>query len=200
MASADRRKAWIACYSLLALLCACSPIVAEGSADDELVLAPDNTVILDASTYAGRSLQHYLIKFFAGAEEAAPYKLDQKSDRSASAHFPLFKGRNAQLPAGKNVIAVGKTDYLLEEDRERLGAERVGGFLIKRRGNVIVVAGWPMTNPWHSNYKAMSLFLDKVCGIRFYAPGDLWTSRPRPRRESGAKSCMELPGRELDDP
>jgi|GEM_PF-1038397 len=144
------------------------------------LLAPDQTVILNQSEYAGRSLQYYLIKALVGAKEAEPYRLDGKGDRSASPYFPLFD-TDDELPPGKNVLAVGETRFLSDKDKQRL-EDNPGSILIKREGNVIVIAGTPFSNSWQGNYSAMSEFLDQVVGVRFYAPGDLWTSWPEKKQ------------------
>ncbi|MBM4049018.1 MAG: hypothetical protein FJ279_28295, partial [Planctomycetes bacterium] len=68
----------IGCILAASTVCACvaRPLAAQGTTAaqaEPLTLTPENTVILDRSVYAGRFLQFYLIKFFVGEKEAAPY-------------------------------------------------------------------------------------------------------------------------------
>lgn len=149
-----------------------------GRAEDVLRVAPDNTVILDNTDYAGRVLQYYLIRGFVGSAAAQAYALDQKSDRAAAPHFPLLADRrDVAIPDGKLVLAVGPTRFLQPADRARLEAHP-GAILLQRQGNVVVLAGQPFTG-WTGTFTAVSEFLDRVAGIRCYAPPELWHSRPR---------------------
>ncbi|MEO6908075.1 MAG: hypothetical protein ABI210_09320, partial [Abditibacteriaceae bacterium] len=147
------------------------------AATKPLKITPQNTVIVDGSTYAGTNLQYYLVKLYVGDKEAAPLGASQV-DRSSTPYFPIVK-TGATIPADKNIIAIGRTKYLSDADKARLEAAPNGATLIKREGNVIVVAGSPFDNPWLGDFTAMSDFLNYVCGIRFYGPDDLWTSRPK---------------------
>ena len=74
--------------------------------------------------------------------------------------------RNAEL-----VLAVGKTPWVTDEE---LADVDLHGFIIKRKGNVVVIAGGsPRATLWGTVH-----FLDKFAGVRFYMPGDLFTSVP----------------------
>ncbi|MBM4045248.1 MAG: DUF4838 domain-containing protein, partial [Planctomycetes bacterium] len=174
----------IGCFLAVSAVCACvaRPVAAQGTTAaqaEPLTLTTENTVILDRSVYAGRFLQFYLIKFFVGEKEAAPYAVNEKSDRAGSRHFPLIaEDGKKPIPDGRNVIAVGDTRFLPPEERERL-ASNPGAILLRRVGKAVVVAGSPFNDGWGAPVKAMATFLDRVAGIRFYAPGDLWVSRPQ---------------------
>ena len=145
-----------------------------------LVLRGDNAVIVDGTTYAGKYLQWALLKCVAKAADADQYEPGRKPrpDRAASKAFPLYTARQAgQLRGGRNVIAIGKTPHLTDADRARL-KEHVGAVVMRRDGNVVIVAGETPHDPWQGEMAAMSLFLNRVCGVRFYAPDPLWWSMP----------------------
>ncbi|HYG73551.1 MAG TPA: DUF4838 domain-containing protein [Planctomycetota bacterium] len=148
-------------------------------AADPLVLTPENTVLLDATTYAGKNLQYFLIKYYVGDEQARPYDPDSgTAPRDKSPHFPLIvSSPKAVIPEGKAVLALGATTYLSAEDRSRLSA-RTCSVLLRRQDNVVVIAGSPLDAPWTGPFAAISLFLNRCAGIRFYAPDELWVSRP----------------------
>jgi len=153
----------------------------EDTSPPPLVLTPENTVILNRSVYAGPFLQHYLIKYLVDRDLAEKYTIDAKIDRAASPAFPLLQNKDAELPKAKNVIAVGATQFLSPEDRERLESQE-RAVLIKRQGNVIVVAGAPLSGSWDGTFFAISRFLDLCCGVRFYGPEDPWISAPGDKR------------------
>jgi len=161
-------------------LLAVSVLVAEEKPSDPnaepLEITAENTIIIDNSGYAGRTLQHYLVKYFGDEKEAGKYQLDSRVDRTASPHFPLFRKKPGPEHDGKIVLAVGRTGHLTPEDRARINA-KTGSILISRRGKVVVIAG--SGDPWNGNFTAASTFLNICAGVRFYAPGDLWTSRPK---------------------
>ena len=138
-----------------------------------LTLTPQNTVILSGHRYGAAHLRYYLVKFLVGAEHVEG---DYKLKASADGLFPLLRAKDT-VPAGKNVLAVGRTSFLTDDDRQWLEANP-SSMLIARRDHVVVIAGSPLGEGWHGTYKAMGKALDMIWGIRFYAPGDLWTSRP----------------------
>jgi len=145
-----------------------------------LVLTPEDTVIIDGTRNAGKYLQWALLKCVAKAADADAYEPGRKPapDRRGAAQFALYRTRDAsQAPRGKGVIAIGRTPYLTDGDRARV-AENLGAVLIRREGNVIVVAGDTPHDPWAGEMAGMSLFLNRVCGVRFYAPDPLWWSMP----------------------
>ncbi|MFN0075025.1 MAG: DUF4838 domain-containing protein [Prosthecobacter sp.] len=163
--------------ALLAILFAlvCQPLVA---AEPPLRITPENTVILDGSYYPGQVLQYYLIRGCVGAEAARPYLPDAKIDRAVAPHFPVLADKaGLVLPEGKLVLAVGNSRFLTAEDKAKLEANP-GAILLSRRGNVVVIAGNPFTGQ-NGTTTAISEFLDVAAGIRFYAPSELWHSRPK---------------------
>ncbi len=163
--------------SLLAILFAlvCPRLVA---AEPPLRITPENTVILDGSYYPGQVLQYYLIRGCVGVEAASPYLPDAKIDRAVARYFPVLADKaSLLLPAGKVVLAVGNSRFLTADDKAKLSANP-GAILLSRRGNVIVIAGNPFTGQ-NGTSTAVSEFLNVVAGIRFYAPSELWHSRPK---------------------
>ncbi len=167
--------------SLLSGLLLLLALVWPGSAlatDAPLRITPQNTVILDGSNHAGRVLQYYLILGCVSTEAALPYVPAAKIDRALSPNFPLLADKPATaLPESKVVLAVGGTRFLTAEDRKKLD-ENPGAILLSRRGNVIIIAGNPFDGQTGTT-TAASEFLAVAAGIRFYAPSELWHSRPK---------------------
>ena len=182
-----RNMLWLA--MILAMGSVATPSSMAQQAEDELVLAPENTVIVDRSVYAGKWLQYYLIRCVAKSPEAmkcAPQAIPAP-DRAAAAAFPIAKDRT-KLPAGKVAIVVGHHkqmgDVLDPQDIQRLD-EKIGTVLIRRRGNVVVVAG--SGGLW--DFAPVRIFLDKCAGVRLYAPTEaepsreeLWLSMPKDKQ------------------
>ncbi|UQA60531.1 DUF4838 domain-containing protein [Polyangium aurulentum] len=73
--------------------------------------------------------------------------------------------------SGKVVIAVGATKFRQPDDVADID---IDGFTITRRDQVIVIAGGER----RGNYLGAVRFLDVACGVRFYMPGDTFTSLP----------------------
>jgi hypothetical protein len=69
------------------------------------------------------------------------------------------------------VIAVGRTRWV---NKGELDSIQRDGFIIRRKGNALVIAG---PNAKASIYGVVR-FLDEYAGIRFYLPGELFTSMP----------------------
>ncbi len=162
---------------LIGVTSSCALSLAASAADvakpdaDALVLSPENTIILEGPGASGRSLQYNLLKYYVSPEAAAKFPMQGTMDRSTSAAFPILKDvATLKLPEGKSIIAVGNSRYLSPEDRKRL-ADSPGSMLLKRQENVVVIAGDPLDS--------VSTFLNRVAGLRFYAPDEIWTSRPR---------------------
>jgi hypothetical protein len=142
-----------------------------GAEPGPLVLSPENTVILEGPGSSGATLQYYLLRYYVGPAAAEAYKWDRRVDRSASAKFPLLRDHaQTKLPQGKSVLALGNSRFLSEADRQRLAASP-GAVLVKRQGDAVLIAG--------DEAEATTEFLNRVAGIRFYAPDEIWTSRPR---------------------
>jgi len=151
---------------------------AEPPREQPLRITPQNTLILDGSNFAGRVLQHYLIRAFAGTDAARPYLPDANIDRAAAPHFPVLVEKNGMaLPEDKLVLAVGNTRFLTPDDRSKLEANP-GAILLSRRGNTLLIAGNPFTGQTGTT-SAVCEFLDVAAGIRFYAPSELWHSQPK---------------------
>lgn len=137
---------------------------------DTLVLTPESTVILEGPGASAAALQHYLLRYYVSAEAAEKFARQGVVDRAGSEAFPVLKDIAAlKLPETKNVIALGNSRFLSAEDRQRLAASP-GAILLQRRESVVIVAGDPLDS--------ISTFLDRVAGLRFYAPDEIWTSRP----------------------
>jgi hypothetical protein len=124
----------------------------------------------------------------AGDHEAA--KLLQTWLRKAHGvdeGFEKVSAGDATTPDGKLILALGRTRWVADEELEPLDAH---GFLIRRKGNVVVLTGGtPQATLWAAVH-----FLDRFAGVRFYMPGDLFTSVPRqPPGPIGAIDIREEP-------
>jgi len=167
----------------IALAFIATVVFAENTAvaeDSALTLQPENTVIIDGTKNAGKYLQWILLKCVAKTNDADAYEPgpNVSVNRRESAVFPLYTARNAdQAPADRNIIAFGSTRYLSDHDRARV-TQSPGSVLMRRDGNVVILAGDTPHDPWQGEMAAMSLFLNRVCGVRFYAPDPLWWSMP----------------------
>jgi hypothetical protein len=151
----------------------------------------ENTVIKSyGESYAPAWLQYYLIKCVAKHAEAMAYscyrpKGAPRPDRQAAPVFPIVRNSVA-VASDKLVIVVGTlkhlpSAYLTDDDRRFLESRR-GSVLVKRRGNVVLLA---KNSVDHWAFGHITTFLDKVCGVRLYAPSDpgqnaeeLWLSMP----------------------
>ncbi len=181
-------------YRSLAVACLLSLVWSVTAQEaGSLELTGENTVIRSyGETYAAAWLQYYLIKCIAKHPEAMTYtcypaKDAPRPDRAASPVFPLIKG---EIPEGKHSIIVGTTNHLPETyltagERRELG-EKPGSILVKRHGEHVVLARHS-ESPW--DFSHITTFLDKVCGIRLYAPSapgqndeELWLAMPEDNR------------------
>ncbi len=87
----------------------------------------------------------------------------------------------------KVIIALGKTRWVEEEEVKDLWRD---GFLIKRKGNVIILCGGQSRGTLFAAVR----FLDRVAGVRFYLPTDLFTSLPEnPKLTLGNLEILENP-------
>ncbi len=122
-----------------------------------LTLAPQSTVIVlpgpagRGDHEAARELQSWLQKV---SDSAAGYDIVQE--------------RDVDSIAGKAVIALGRSRWIREDELAGLAP---AGFLIRRKANVLVVAGGTSTG----TYLGAVRLLDRVGGVRFYMPTDLFT-------------------------
>jgi len=142
-----------------------------------LVLDPANTFIVTAEgpqpdniAQAVRLLQEWLRK--ACAVEKG---------------FPATSEARLGDPAGRVVIALGETKWSPRDDPRPLWQD---GFILQRRDNVIVICGGTP----RGTYNGVVAFLDRACGVRFYMPGNLFTSLPPDRKiVVGALDAREEP-------
>ena len=86
----------------IAVLAACL-----SAAADELVLTPENTVILNAPPGQGRLLQYYLIKAYVGDKDAEPL------------HWAVRKAEPALRRAVNDVLAGWRNDGTLKRILDR---------------------------------------------------------------------------------
>lgn len=82
------------------------------------------------------------------------------------------EGRAGAEGAARPLLALGPTKWADPKETAKLARD---GFLIRRTGHVIVIAG----GSGRGTYFGAIAFLDRFCGVRFYMPGDLFTSLPR---------------------
>lgn len=75
-------------------------------------------------------------------------------------------------PGGRAILAVGQTRFAAEADGEGL---ETFGFRIRRRGKAVIFTGGSDKGALYGVVR----FLDRFCGVRFYMPGELFTSRPK---------------------
>lgn len=150
---------------------------ASGATPAPLQVTSKNTVILDGSDFAGKLLQHHLIRGCVGTDAAVPYAPDAKVKRAESEHFPLLADKpGVEVPGDKIVLAVGATRFLSEEDKARIKANP-GCILLRRRDNVVLISGNPF-NGLSGTATAVTEFLNVAARLRFYAPSELWHHRP----------------------
>jgi len=111
--------------------------------------------------------------------EHSPFSSDYQAAKLLQGHlrrvYGTPKGFNrisrASEARDRAVLAVGRTAWVMKEDTEGLGKH---GFLVRRKGRVILILGG---SPRATLY-GVAHFLNRFCGVRFYMPGDLFTSAP----------------------
>ncbi len=128
---------------------------------EPMVLTPDGTLIVVgtfchyADLNTARLLQSNLRRAYdieQGFEIVNEYKLDEDLAHDA-------------------VLAVGQTRFAADADGKGL---EPFGFRIRRRGKAVIFAGGSDKGALYGVVR----FLDRLCGVRFYMPGELFTSRP----------------------
>lgn len=127
-----------------------------------ITLTADNVLVLMprfAETPEYRALQ--LIEPHLKAALNATGNLDRRYDHQGGD------------TSGKVILAIGRTNYVTDADL--IGVERHGVRLM-RKGNVIIICGGTS----EAHLYAAREFLDRFLGVRFYMPGDLFTSKPQP--------------------
>ena len=131
----------------------------------EIILLPSNTIIVGTKDYpiGVRYLYKWLNKI---------YNTEGVSNRNFSVLREFSELRNDKDTTGKIVISVGATHFSNDDNVKNLSPY---SFIIKREGNLIVIKG---VDDIGTNL-GVSYFLDHYCGVRFYLPGDLYTSMPK---------------------
>ncbi|GAG34213.1 unnamed protein product, partial [marine sediment metagenome] len=125
----------------------------------------------------------------------------RKATASEGGFNIISQGDIGDAPAGP-VLAVGSTRWT--DPHELAGLWR-DGYVLRRKGNVIVIAGGRPSGTFHGACG----FLDRFCGVRFYMPTELFTSLPGERQvavrevdlvmDPFVKSCY-MSGINYDDP
>ena len=154
----------------LSVSCLILPLAAaSGASAASRGLTPADTVIVipqgpqeDYITEAADLLQHWLRK---ATGSAAGFEIVAE-DKIAPRTGPGPK---------KTILALGPTQRARAVRPKKLWRD---GFVIRRDGDVIVIAGG---GPRGTFFGAVH-FLDRFAGVRFYMPGDLFTSLPAGRR------------------
>lgn len=128
---------------------------------EPMTLMPDDTLIVVgtfchyADLNIAKLLQSNLRRAYdteRGFEIVNDYKLDEDLSQKA-------------------VLTIGRTRFASAADEEGL---ETFGFRIRRRGNAVIFAGGSEKGALYGAVR----FLDRFCGVRFYMPGELFTSRP----------------------
>ncbi len=89
--------------------------------------------------------------------------------------FSVVKENVVKSTGDEILISVGKTKFSISTPLDNLEPY---SFSIKRNNKIISIEGaTPMGTLLATNY-----FLDHYCGVRFYLPGDLFTSMPEDKR------------------
>ena len=85
--------------------------------------------------------------------------------------FSIIKQSVLKDAGGKIIIAIGDTKFSSLNALQNLPPY---SYIITREENVVTIAG----NEYMSTLIGTGYFLDHLCGVRFYIPGDLFTSTP----------------------
>jgi len=133
--------------------------------NEKIILSPSSTIIVGVKNYpiGVRYLYTWLNKI---------YNTEATSNKNFSVLREYSELRSDKDTAGKIVISVGDTHFSNNEDVKNLPPY---SFIIKKKGNLIIIRG---TDDIGTNL-GVSYFLDHYCGVRFYLPGDLFTTMPR---------------------
>lgn len=132
---------------------------------ENVILSPSKTIIVGVKNYpvGVRYLYKWLNKI---------YNTEAVSNKNFSVLREYSELSNDKDTTGKIVISVGATHFSNDNDVKNLSPY---SFIIKREGNLIVIRGADDTG----TNLGVSYFLDHYCGVRFYLPGDLYTSMPK---------------------
>jgi len=133
--------------------------------NEKVILSHSNTIIVGVKDYpiGVRYLYAWLNKI---------YNTEAISNKNFSVLREFSELSSDRDTAGKIVISVGDTHFSNDEDVKNLSPY---SFIIKKKGNLIIIRG---TDDIGTNL-GVSYFLDHYCGVRFYLPGDLFTTMPR---------------------
>jgi len=133
----------------------------------EITLVPENTFIVRSSHIpqpqdyqTANMIRQYLCKIYGVTKGFYPIRSDK---------LP------SPLKENQVVIAIGDSEFLLPEDLEKVDSH---GFIIKRKGNVIVICG---KTP-EATILGGSEFLNKFCDVQFYMPTELFTHVPKDKK------------------
>lgn len=100
--------------------------------------------------------------------------------------FPIVSDFTlGEQPDARAILAVGDSRFAAAADAE--GLEEFG-YRVRRRGRAVIFAGGSRKGSLYGTVR----FLDECCGVRFYMPGGLFTSRP-------AKTPVVLGGLDITD-
>lgn len=132
---------------------------------EEIVLSPTSTIIVSVKNYPVGV--KYLYKWLNKIYDTKP-----GSGKNFSIRREYTELKSDKDTSGKIVISVGDTHFSNEDDLKNLNNY---SFVIKRKGNLIVIRGFDDIG----TNLGVSYFLDHYCGVRFYLPGDLYTSMPK---------------------
>jgi len=140
--------------------------------NEKVVLSPSNTIIVGTKGYpiGVRYLYKWLNKI---------YNTEAVSNKNFSIFREYSELRNDNDTAGKIVLSIGDNHFNKNKDVSDLSPY---SFIIKKNGNLIVIKG---TDDAATNL-GISYFLDHYCGVRFYLPGDLFTTM-------GGEKIISLP-------
>lgn len=132
--------------------------------NEKNVLSPQNTVIVATKNYpiGVRYLYKWLNKI---------YKTEAVSNQNFSVLREFSELKNDNDTSGRIVLSIGDNHFNHNEDVRILPPY---SFIIKRKGNLIIIKGPDDTG----TNLGITYFLDHYCGVRFYMPGDLFTSMP----------------------
>ncbi len=128
---------------------------------DPLPLLPANTVVVIGKN-ADKN-EH---------DAAAMLQTWLRKASTSTTGFDIKSDGNAVDWKDKTVLAVGHTS--LTSPDPRLAGLNDDGFVIHSNGPIISIAG----HTSNATYYAAVSFLDRYAGVRFYMPGELWTSLP----------------------
>ncbi len=88
---------------------------------------------------------------------------------------------------GKVLLALGASDWTTASETKNLLADE---FIVRRKNDVIVITGGSS----RGTLAGTTRFLDEFAAVRFYMPGDLWTSTPSFKEVTlGAIDIQEKP-------